>query len=246
MADQSQGQDPPEGSKGAPALDEEAITRMIATNVNAAFTARSKKLKEELTTEFKTGFDGITKQLEALAANSASKDGGKGKKGKDGAPEDPDTSDPQLNGLKRQMADMKTQLEARDKELAGEKAKQKLAALRQSAREELGKLGIVEPSRVKAALATLEADGRLGVDDDGQHTYIENKDSAVDLPTGIRAWGKTEDAKIFIPASGARGSGDRPGQSGAGKPGSAPKEATDADLGLALVAAFGGNGVPMG
>lgn len=246
MGDQTQGGDPP-AANAAPFTDAqlEQISQVAGQVANSAFAARAKKLEEKLGVEFKTGLEGITRQLTDLAANASA--GKTGKKGKDGgAAEEPDAADPKFNGMQRQLSELKSQLDARDKELAGEKAKQKLAALRQSAREELGKLGIVEPPRVKAALATLEADGRLGVDDEGQNTYIENANSVVDLATGIRAWGKTDDAKIFIPASGARGSGDRPGQGGAGKPGAAPKETTDADVGLALVATFGGSGVPMG
>lgn len=241
MSDQSQGS-PPQGPQGGASAFTEEQTNLIAQiagqTMNGVWTARAKKLREELSTDYKSGFEGIAKQLAEMSAaqQAGAKPGKRDKDGKyaNGAEEE---SDPKLNGMARQLAEMKAQLDARDKELAGEKAKQKLAALRQSARDELAKVG-VDGLRAKHVLASLEADGKLAHDEDGNPVYNESANSVVDLATGIRAWAKTEDAKIFLPPSGARGSGDRPGQQSAPK--GAPKEVTDADIGMLLVREFGG------
>ena len=91
--------------------------------------------------------------------------------------------------------------------------------------------------------AAIEA--KLGHDEEtGEPVYHENEHSVVDLATGIRAWMKTEEAKIFLPPTGARGSGDRPGQGGPKTQTGASQEATDADIGLGLIALA--NGMPVG
>jgi hypothetical protein len=236
MSDQPQGTGPstPQGTGAPAALDEDRIAQIAAQVVNAAFSARGKKLKEDITVELGGRFDSLTKKLEEMTAAP------QGKRKKDG---ETDTADPVQNGMARQLAEMKAQLDESAKKLADADARQKKSALKQRAVEELGKAGLTDPVRASLALrAAIEA--KLGHDEEtGEPVYYENEHSVVDLATGIRAWMKTDEAKIFLPPTGARGSGDRPGQGGPRSTNGAPQEATDLDIGMGLISLA--NGMPV-
>ena len=241
MSDQQQGSGAPE------ALTEEKIAQIAAQVVNQAFTARSKTLKNELTSEFTKGFESMAKRLDELATSKADS---RKKKGPDGEETGEAQSTPEYRGLQRQMAEMKAQLEDRDKQVAEAGARAKHTELRSRVAEELGKVGVTNPMLVKAATSILVTeDKRVQFDEDGQLVFHESPDSVLDIATGIRAWAKSEDAKNFIQPTGAMGSGSRPAQRAQqGRPANAPKSQTeeDFDLGSALAREFGGASVPIG
>lgn len=229
----------PPGTSAPLAPNAEEMTEMIARVasqvVNAAWTARSKKLREEITADFKTGFDGLSKQM----ADMATAPEGKGKKG--AAKEEPD--DPKMNGMQRQLADLQKAIDDRDRKLAESETKSKQQTLRSTLNEELAKAGITDPTRQRIASTHLISQGFVFADDEGNPIFAENQDSHLDLATGVRAWSKGEEAKIFLPTSGARGSGDRPGQGGTNPKAPSPQDTTSTDLGLALIAAHNAIGV---
>ena len=241
MSDQQQGSGAPE------ALTAEVVAQIAAQVVNQAFTARSKTLKTELTSEFTKGFESMGKRLDELANSKADS---RKKKGPDGAEESPEVQSPEYRGLQRQMAEMKAQLEERDKQVAEAGARAKHAELRSRVAEELGKVGVTNPMMVKAATSILVTDDkRVQFDEEGQLVYVESADSVLDIATGIRAWAKSDDAKNFIAPSGAMGSGGRPAQRAQqGRPANAPKSEAEEnyDLGAALAREFGGASVPIG
>ena len=240
MSDQQQGSGAPE------ALTEEKIAQIAAQVVNQAFTARSKTLKNELTGEFTKGFEAMTKRLDEMATTKADS---RKKKGTDGE-ESPEVQSPEYRGLQRQMAEMKAQLEERDKQVAEAGARAKQTELRARVAEELGKVGVTNPTLVKAATSILVTeDKRVSYDEDGQLVFMESPDSVLDIATGIRAWAKSEDAKNFIQPTGAMGSGSRPAQRAQqGRPANMPKsEAEEAqDIGMAIAQLFGGASIPIG
>lgn len=241
MSDQQQGSGAPE------ALTEEKIAQIAAQVVNQAFTARSKTLKNELTSEFTKGFESMAKRLDELASTKADT---RKKKSPDGTDEAPEAQSPEYRGLQRQMAEMKAQLEDRDRQVAEAGAKAKHSELRSRVAEELSKVGVTNPTLVKAATSILVTeDKRVQFDEDGQLVFIESPDSVLDIATGIRAWSKSEDAKNFIQPTGAMGSGSRPMQRAPqGRPANAPKSQAEEDfeLGAALAREFGGASVPIG
>jgi hypothetical protein len=209
------------------------IAQVASQVVNSAWTARAKKLREDITADFTKGFEGITKQLTELTTPGAD---GKGKVGK-GAKDDGD--DPKYKGLERQLAEQKADHDKLLAQLASEQQERKQIGLKQTLAEELAKNGIIDPTRVRIASAHLMAQGLVVLGEDGSPLYAESADSHLDLATGIKTWAKGEEAKIFLPPSGARGSGDRPGQGG---PKTQPNgnDPTATDLGLAIVKEFGG------
>ena len=121
MSDQQQGSGAPE------ALTEEKIAQIAAQVVNQAFTARSKTLKNELTSEFTKGFESMAKRLDELATSKADS---RKKKGPDGEDASEAQATPEYRGLQRQMAEMKAQLEDRDKQVAEAGARAKHTELR--------------------------------------------------------------------------------------------------------------------
>lgn len=238
MADQPQGNGAPQAPQGtgAPAaLDEEKVAQIAAQVVNSAFSTRGKKLREDISADVTKSLEGVSKKFEEMFAAAASSGKGKGK-GKDG---DEPSDDPKLNSLQRELKELRAENEAAKKERDAEKSARAAMALRQRLAEELGVHGITEPARVKGATALLLSANQVRYDDDGQIVFAESENSLLDLPTGIKAWAKTDDAKIYMPPSGARGSGDRGGAGG--KPPPSPQgEPSATDIGLALVKEFGG------
>jgi hypothetical protein len=54
----------------------------------------------------------------------------------------------------------------------------------------------------------LDADKAVGYEED--EIVFRTEEGATDLASGLKAWAKTEDAKFFLPAKGASGSGSKP------------------------------------
>jgi len=225
MSDQQQGSGAPE------ALTEEKVAQMVAQIVNQAFSARSKTLKKELSDDMGKNFEGLQKRLDEMSLTKA--DSRRRKPGEEG--DDPEKSTPEFRGMQRQLQDMKSSLEERDRKLA------------EAVSEELGRNGVTDPRSVKGAMAILVSDEqRIRYDDDGSLVFVENQDSVLDLSTGIKAWMKSEDAKLYLPPSGAMGSGGRPVARQVAPANAQPSDADDSmNIGLALVQQFGGTGVPM-
>jgi DNA helicase IV len=246
MSDQTQGNDPSKSQgtdapKAFTAEQLDQVSQVAAQVVNSGFTARTKKLREEIIAEFTKGLEPLSKRLEELAANPASKPS---KTPSTKREEDDPVAEPKIAGLQRQMADLQKQLDERDRKIAESEAKQRAMSLRQSLMRTLGDNGFSDQVRAEDAVDLLLARGQVKHDDDGNAVFIENENSVLDLANGIKAWAKTDRAKNFLPPTGARGSGDRPGQGANPRSTQTPTEASATDLGLALVREFGG--VPIG
>jgi hypothetical protein len=238
MSDQAPGNgspNPPTGTSAPTALDEEAVSRIASQTLNSVFTGRSKKLQADIVAELDKKLEPFTKKLEDFMAASTS--GGKpAKKGKDGEPDD---ATPEYKGLQRQLQEQKMEHEKLLSKLKESEDRAQATALRQSLAEELSKHGISDALRVKGAIAMLFSDGKVRRDEDGRAVFAESEDSLIDLATGIKAWAKTDDAKIFLPPAGTRGSGGGPGQSPP-KADQKPGEASAYDIGMAIASQFGG------
>jgi hypothetical protein len=220
----------------------EQISEVAGRVANGQFNSRIKRLQEEMSANFSKVLEPISKQLSDLAATQQPPPGdGKGKgKGKDG---DPAEGSPEFRGMQKQLADQKAAHDKLLSELAAEKAKAADASMRSALRDKLAAHGI-EGVRAKHAIASLvDSEKRVRRDDDGQAVFIDTDGQPIDIDTGLKAWAKTEDAKIFLPPTGARGSG---GGSGGPPPkqGNGAGEVTATDLGLAFVRDFGG--IPIG
>lgn len=147
---------------------------------------------------------------------------------------------PTVQGLKKQLGDLKRLAdEATAREKAAE-AKQRDVSLRQKLTEHLGKIGITDTKQAKGAIALLlDAEKRVRFADDSETlTFKDDDGTEVDLPTGLKSWAKTEDAKIYLPPRGASGSGDRPGGNSR-TPGSQGAQPQAGALGKAILGMVG-------
>lgn len=249
MTDPNQGAG--DGSQGATAgkpLSVEDVERITANVMNQTITARFKTFQKQLSEQLTESFGAsMKKQFEDFAAAQPNK-GGKGGKGKEGEGAgdagDGDQS-PAVRSMKRQLEELTSELGKQKAAADAATQRERAGTLRQRASEALGSIGITEPARIKGALATLFAEGRIAYDEDDPESIVfkDSDGSPLDLPTGVKAWAKSEDAKIFLPPSGARGSGDRPGQGLLSKQTNSG-ELSPTDLGLAIAREFGG--VPIG
>lgn len=239
-------QPPGNGAPSTPIWEQpefvEKMGQMIATVTNSAIGARLKTFEKQAEVRNKESSDAILKKLEEFGTTVTANAGGK-KKNKDGEEPVGDEHSTAFKSLQRQIETMKTEAAATKAERDTERAKSKALGLQQQTREGLAKYGITDPIRAKHALAVLHE--RLGHDEDDRPAFKDANGDFLDLDTGLKSWAASEEGKYFLPPTGARGSGDRPGQ-GAKNPNGAPtsSEPSMADLGMAIVREFGG--VPVG
>ena len=242
MSDQTQGTGPQgqQGSSAPGALTEEKVQAMITETFNSGFTARMKTAQRAIADDVAKALGPISSKLEEMGTAIAGLQGGKNsKKPKDG--EDPNEGTPEYRGLQKQLADQKSAFDKLQNELAAEKSRAADATMRTQVIDDLVKHG-VDASRAKRAMQILvDGDKRVKRDEDGATVFVDSDGQPIDLTTGLKAWVKTEDAKIFLPPTGVRGSGGQPGSGpNAGNTKGQPQELTATDLGLAIARDFGG------
>jgi hypothetical protein len=207
---------PPDAPITTPGLTDDAreeINKMLGTTVNNMITARlgtfEKKLKESLggtmAETLKTQLPELLKDFKP-ADTTTEPDGKGGKRGKD---------DIETATLRKEVAQLRTDREADKQKYEAERAKNRASTLKATVTEQLAAIGITD--KAKHALAFLQQDGRLahaidvGVsEDDDQVVFRADDGSWVDLPMGLKGWGKQEDARLYMAPSGVRGSGSRP------------------------------------
>lgn len=190
MAEQATGSNSVPQSESGSDENQEFVTKdQLVTIINSAISARNKGTSKEIA-DLKAVIAQLTESLaqpKAEEARPAAK------------VEKQDNSE---------VAAMRKQLEALTKEREAEKAKAKDLQLRSSVKDELTRVGVTSPAAVKGAMAMLLTDNSVGFNDDGELVYRVDGEET-DLSSGMKAWAKTDDAKLFLPARGVNGSGDR-------------------------------------
>lgn len=149
-------------------------------------------------------------------------------------------NDPKFKGLQKQLEELTKQATTARQERDAEKAKQRDIALRQSLSEHLTKSG-VDPKYVKHAVGLLvDAEKRVRYTEDGESiAFRDNDGTEIDLPTGLKSWVKSDDAKIYLPPRGASGSGDRPGGRPAAPGASGSTSTSRGEVGRAVLGLIG-------
>lgn len=119
--------------------------------------------------------------------------------------------------LAQQLAAMQKRLEAETKKREDSERKQVESESRRARAEEddavksaLMSAGVKDEARIRAALHTHRGEGRIKRDEAGTILFIKRTDSGdeeVPLSKGIAEWAKTDEGKVFLPPSGAAGSG---------------------------------------
>lgn len=207
---------PPDDDKGQgqgafSQAQRDELMNIIGTSMNAMFTARSNTLGKQIHEKvvasmgetLTSKFEELSQRLAAVRPKDDDKDkDGEGKGGKRNKGEDVE-----LATLKKQMAELAAKAERAEQESAQAKAANRATQLRDQTAGVLSSLGVVG-ERFTAAWPHI----RERIRDDGENvTFIDETGTEVELASGVKGWAKTDFAKIFLPPTGTRGSGSRPG-----------------------------------
>lgn len=183
---------------------------ITAEELNKAITARfgafEKKNKEAILEALNSIVPEIDKRVASLMTPEA-----KGKV----------EEDPKYKGLEKEIRELRQRAESEATARAAAEGKAKDRELRQTLRDQLATIG-VDGDRARHAVGFLvDAERRVAWNEDGDALVYKDPDgSEVDLKSGLRAWAKSDESKIYLPPRGTTGSGERQGgtkQNGAAK-----------------------------
>jgi hypothetical protein len=111
--------------------------------------------------------------------------------------------------MRTQLMETRARVEAAEKRASEERAKNEAAELRERAERILSPSGITG-TRFRGAFAFLkERIVKESDEADAPYVFVDDNNEQVDLEVGLKGWTKGEDAKIYMPPSGAGGSGAR-------------------------------------
>lgn len=213
------------------AITQDDVLRIVSETVNKAIASRD-KMSDKKREEDKLAF---AKLLDEKLAGF--------KPGE--LPADPSKKpkDLEIETLRRQLTEQGGSLEEIKRERDLERAKNRAAALDRLVVESLANVGKIDGISGRMALAALKSTGRVGYgDEEGEPDKIVFRDDsgvAVDLATGMKGWLKTEEGKFFLPPTGVRGAGTRPGGIAPGGNGKLTPDDQKAALAAIFEDAFG-------
>jgi hypothetical protein len=181
-------------------VTEEQLEKLLSTRLRSVEGKVEKTIAQSLDT-----FSGKLKtDLAALVPAPPPAAGAK--------PDKKEGADPELKKLQDQIASLTKQADDARSERDTERANARDARLRQRVGEALGTVGI-DGLRARHAVGLLcDVEKRVRWTDDGDAILFRTSErDDADLEGGVRAWVKTDDAKLYLPPKGSQGSGDRPG-----------------------------------
>ncbi len=182
---------------------------------NRGLTKRFKKFEKSLLGTIETVLNKRDEALLAKLASPAPVEAPKEKQAKKPNEATGDGDDPRIAGLQQQIEELKADNARKDAIAASEREQRRGSALRQHLADALVKGGM-DAARARHAigfLADVEKRVKYAADDADELVFVDG-DEELDLAAGLKAWLKSEDAKLYLPPRGAAGSGDR----GAGSP----------------------------
>lgn len=180
----------------------EEVTTAVSEMINKAITSRSKATDKAAETKMSAFLEAFEKKMEERFSSLSNPS-------QSSSNESKFEDHPMYKGMQKKFQEMQERLDRSEKEKAEERDKARDVSLRQRVTEELSKAGI-DSSRTRHALALLvDAEKRVSYDDDGELLFRDLDNQEYDLSTGLRSWSKSEDAKVYLPARGVTGSGDR-------------------------------------
>lgn len=189
------------------AAQQEALSTMIGNTVNSMFTARLKTFEAQLQTKLAESFGKtLDEKLASFKPAKVEEEviDPKTGKGKDVA----------IATMQKTISDMQTRLNEEGEQRKAAEQRIRARDLESTVKTELAAHKI-EGTRANAAYAFIR--DRIVDDADTQSIlWREGAGDPIDLKTGLKGWIKGEEAQIFLPPTGARGTGSRPvtGQGG--------------------------------
>lgn len=184
------------------------IKDLINATVNGAAATQKKLVEGALK---KSGEDFAKMVEEKLSALKPPEGGEGGKGGKNKGQHD----DPETQQLRKSVEELRRSVDEANAVASRERARNVENASRQAVFDALGELGL-DQHRAKGAFASFKLDDRIEtqIDEDaGTVTVLFREDDGTPAPLrdGLKRWSKTESAKLYLPPTGARGAGSRPG-----------------------------------
>jgi hypothetical protein len=180
---------------------EKALDTRIGKIVNSAITTHMKRqpagLDEERLTKILDERETKRAELEEEKRKAAAA-GGSGKGGADNQPE--------IAALKKQIEALTKKAEAAEAKSTEQEKKQQEASDKESILKTLEAAGVSEAHRARAAMNHLRAEGKIKRTDEGL-VGIDKDGDEQDLADTITEFLKSEEGKLFLPPSEARGGG---------------------------------------
>lgn len=230
----------PQGNQAPPGQGNGDEPKFVTEEqLNRAISARLGDFGKKIEKSIETAVSGIGAKLDEIAKREPSggtpPPGGEGQKSIE--------ESPIVKGLQKQLGEMQKNLDTAKADRDAEKQKTRDQSLRQRLQDTLTKGGL-DPKFVRHAVGNLVDTEKLVrfADDESDDLVFRDGTTDVDLGTGIKTWLKSDDAKIYLPPRGTKGSGDQRDGKGSGN-GLQPQPMTagKALLGMALGTVAGGN-----
>lgn len=191
------------------------IAHGLITKRLAAFESKTTKLINDavaasegrLTEAFTKGFDELPEKLKELGIGQDPK-----KKGGEPGEITPDLvkQSPEYKGLQRELESIRKRQEAIEADAKAKAKEVRDGRLRQNVIENLAAYGIEGKRAARAADLLVGKQARYVSDEDDSIVFETEDGDEVDLKRGLKEWAGSEDGKIFVPPSGASGSGGPP------------------------------------
>ncbi|MGH7298378.1 MAG: hypothetical protein ACRELB_25790 [Polyangiaceae bacterium] len=182
--------------------------------LQTALTARFRTFEQRIDKALSDSLGSLTTKLKGELAELLPKPETKpeGEGGKAPARKDVPDAAPEMKKLQDQIGALTRQAEEARSERDAERARGRDSLLRQRLGEALASAG-VDGVRGRHAVGLLvDAERRVRWSDDGTSlVFRTDEHDELELVAGLREWLKTDDAKLYLPARGVQGSGDRPG-----------------------------------
>lgn len=199
----SQGESAPE------ALTKDGVIEIVNSAITGRLKAAQKQMADSVSSMLAEALAPVIEKVEALPAAPAKGDGSSG------GDSQPDS--PELNSMRKQLADLQKQNDTWKQQLAEERQAKRLGNLRTSTLEQLANAGFRDQQRATAAMKILLSDGRVNFESDSSDSVVFRDSDGTSLPLadGLKSFAKSEEGKLFLPPANAGGSGDASGNPGA-------------------------------
>ena len=177
------------------------LGKRIADTVNSALTSHLKRQKPGLVAEDLDKLLDARDQKKAELEEEKRKAAAAGGAGAGGA-----QNAPEIAKLQKELGELRKKADAAEAKSAAQEKAAQVADDKATVTKTLEAAGVPAGQRARIALNHLLSEGLVKRTDDGDLVFV-GKDGEEDLADGITEFLKTEDGKIFLPATDARGSG---------------------------------------
>ncbi len=198
---------------------EEAPRAVTNEDVHGAISERLKRFEGKIDTQFKSyesKMSAILEKLESRTSAATELPAGEQASATNAAKDDA------AKAIKEAEARFKSRMDA----MQAEREQEKLQARTQEERSELQRhlsgAGITDPRYLKASMAVLSEEKRIGRNTEGKIIFKGvdkyGDEAEYDLAEGVTQWVNSDDGKPYLPAKEVSGSGSRPSKQRAGQP----------------------------